>query len=101
MDVLTRVGPLRTRDRIEVTVWDPPRRIGVNHRGIVQGTGEFILTDLGGGYTSFTWKERLRFPVWLGGVVTAWLARPVLAWIWRRNLAGLQRQMASAGPDAT
>ena len=101
MNVLTRVGPLRTRDRIEVTTWDPPHRIGVIHRGIVRGTGEFVLTELGGRHTQFTWSERLRFPAWLGGAVTAWLARPVLAWIWRRNLSGLQRQMArrSPGPD--
>jgi len=85
MRVLTKVGPFRTADILEVTEWAPPSSIGVTHRGVIGGTGRFILapTDTG---TLFTWTETLSFPWWLGGPVAELVARPVLAEIWRRNL---------------
>lgn len=92
MRVATRVGPLRTTDLMEVTHWEELRAIGVAHRGLVTGEGRFELSAVAGG-TRFTWRERLSFPWWLGGPLTAWLARPVLAWVWRRNLAGLKKRL--------
>lgn len=89
MRVATRVGPLRTSDIMEVTAWEAPSTIGVDHQGLVTGSGAFTLTRAGDG-TRFTWSETLSFPWWLGGPVTAWLAKPVLSWIWRRNLRGLK-----------
>ena len=88
MEVLTRVGPLRTTDVIRVMTWEPPNRIGVVHEGLVEGVGEFRLEPNGAG-TSFTWDEELSFPWYLGGAIAAWVARPVLAWVWRRNLQRL------------
>lgn len=88
MRVLTRVGPLRTTDEIRVVSWEPPRRIGVVHEGLVTGIGEFRLSPEGGG-TRFSWQEELGFPWYLGGVVTAFLARPLLRRVWRRNLRRL------------
>ncbi|MGH8911809.1 MAG: SRPBCC family protein [Acidimicrobiia bacterium] len=92
MRVHTRIGPLRTVDVIEVTEWDPVRRIGVSHRGLISGYGSFDLAALAGG-TRITWSEDLIFPMWLGGRVTAWFARPILAAVWRRNLAALKRRI--------
>jgi len=89
MKVATRVGPFRTVDIMEVTEWQPGSTIGVEHRGIVTGTGAFSIEPRGDG-TRFTWSETLSFPWWLGGAVVAWLARPVLAAIWRRNLDRLK-----------
>jgi uncharacterized protein YndB with AHSA1/START domain len=86
MEVLTKVGPLRTIDVIVVTKWEEQRLIAVAHRGLVRGQGEFELADTEGG-TLLWWRERLTFPWWLGGPVTAQLARPFLARIWRQNLA--------------
>jgi hypothetical protein len=57
----------------------------VVHEGSVKGTGEFILTPIGGA-THFIWTEELHFPWWLGGVLTEIGSRPVLASIWRHNL---------------
>ncbi len=85
MEVETRIGPLRTRDVMEVVAWEPPRRIEVTHKGLFQGTGQFLLEPVDGG-TRFTWEERLRFPWFLGGPLGARIARPILAWVWRRNL---------------
>lgn len=93
MLVETRVGPLRTEDLIEVTGWEPERRITVVHRGVVSGEGILQLDALAGG-TRVQWSERLQFPWRWGGPLTAWLARPVLAWVWRRNLHRLARSFA-------
>jgi uncharacterized protein YndB with AHSA1/START domain len=88
----TRVGPFRTTDVMEITRWVPDRAMGVSHKGLVRGSGTFTLRPLRGGRTRFTWRERLRFPWWLGGPVTAIAAKPVLRHIWRRNLRNLQRR---------
>ena len=95
MRVETRVGPLRTTDVMEVTEWEDSRTIGVRHQGLVTGHGKFILENAGSG-TSFTWNERLTFPLYLGGPLTAVFAKPVLRWIWRRNLEGLRHRIESA-----
>jgi carbon monoxide dehydrogenase subunit G len=89
MRVTTRVGLLRTTDVMEVTEWDPPRVIGVAHRGLVGGAGRFRLEPEGDG-TRFEWSEDLRFPWFLGGPAGAFIARPILRGIWRRNLQRLK-----------
>lgn len=85
--VETRLGPLRTRDRMTFTEWVAPERMAVEHRGVVSGSGAFTLESIDPGMTRFTWEERLRFPWFLGGPVGAYLARPLLRAVWRRNLA--------------
>jgi carbon monoxide dehydrogenase subunit G len=97
----TRVGPLRTVDRMVVTEWEPGRAMGVDHRGLVTGTGRFSLEPAGSagaaagagagasggaGATVLTWDEDLRFPWWLGGPVASVAARPVLRRLWSGNL---------------
>ncbi len=95
MEVATRVGPLRTRDVMEVTEWIDRQRIGVRHTGLITGQGAFELEAIDPASTRFTWKERLAFPWFLGGPLTAWLAAPVLTAIWKRNLKRLQAQLES------
>jgi carbon monoxide dehydrogenase subunit G len=90
----TRVGPLRTLDRMEVTEWAPGEAIGVDHRGIVTGTGRFTLrASTDGQRTELTWDEDLRLPWYLGGLLTAALARPVLRRVWTANLRRLAAQL--------
>lgn len=95
----TKVGPLRTDDLLEITDWDEPRRIGVRHSGTVTGTGSFILEPIDHGRrTRLTWSETLRFPLWLGGPVTASLAgRLVLRRIWAANLVRLRQLIEHPG----
>jgi len=73
-----------------VTEWEPGRAIGIDHRGIVTGSGRFTLRRRPGDRTRFTWNERLTFPWWMGGPVGALAAKPVLRAIWRRNLRRLK-----------
>lgn len=86
MEVATRVGPLRTRDIIEVIEWVEGERIGARHLGLVAGVGSFELAPLDPALTRFTWREDLAFPWFLGGRLTARIAAPILAAVWRRNL---------------
>lgn len=89
-DCDTRIGPFRLVDRMEITRWAPGRAMGVRHRGLVTGEGEFRLVPRRRGRTRFVWSERLHFPWWMGGPVGAVLARPVLRRVWRRNLRNLK-----------
>ena len=93
----TKVGPLRMTDLMEITRWDPGRAMGVSHRGLVRGSGTFTLRPVRGGRTRFTWTERLRFPLLLGGRVTAVAAKPVLRRVWKRNLHNLRQRFDRAG----
>ena len=96
---VTKVGPIRLRDDMEITAWEPGRRMGVRHDGLVTGEGEFTLAALDGGRrTLFTWTETLRLRWWLGGPLGERLvARYVLGVIWRGNLRRL-RTIAEATP---
>jgi uncharacterized protein YndB with AHSA1/START domain len=83
----TRVGPLRTLDRMEVTEWSPGQAIGVHHAGVVTGTGRFTLRGSADGRrTELVWDEDLRLPWFLGGPLGAAVARPILRRLWTGNL---------------
>ena len=90
-DCVTRIGPLHTTDRMEITEWDPDRAMGIEHRGVVTGRGLFTLRRRPRGRTRFTWTEELIFPWWMGGAVGALVAKPVLRAVWRRNLRRLKQ----------
>jgi uncharacterized protein YndB with AHSA1/START domain len=93
----TKVGPIKLRDRMEITKWEPGLRMGVRHDGVVTGTGTFELTPLDlDRRTRFTWTEDLRFPWYLGGRAGELLGgRWLLTLIWGRNLRALARIVES------
>ena len=101
-DCDTKVGPLRTTDRMEITEWVPGRVMGVAHRGVVTGVGRFTIRRrwLGRG-TRFAWEEELRFPWYVGGPVAGLLAAPVLGAVWKRNLRRLKAQVESTQEERT
>jgi len=89
-DCVTKIGPLRTTDRMEITEWAPEKAMGIEHRGAVTGRGLFTLSKIPLLGTRFTWMEELTFPWWMGGPVGALAAKPVLRAVWRRNLRRLK-----------
>ncbi len=97
-ECVTKVGPIRLTDRMEITEWDPGRTMGVRHTGLVTGTGRFTITPLDGGQRSrFAWEEDLTFPWWLGGRAGAAIGgRTVMHRIWVGNLERL-RTLVEAG----
>ena len=94
---LTRLGPFTTRDAMTITRWDDGVAMGVTHRGIFTGHGEFVL-DADADATRVTWHEDLRFPWWLAGPLGEVVARPILRKVWRKNLANLAELVAPRGP---
>lgn len=97
----TKIGPIKLRDRMEITEWEPPRRMGVRHDGVVTGTGAFELAPLDlDRRTRFTWTEDLRFPWYLGGRVGELLGgRWLLILIWNRNLRKLAKIVESQSDE--
>ncbi len=94
MQVETRFGPLRTLDVMEVTGWEEGKSIEVAHHGLVKGRGTLKAIPLDQ-ETLVSWEEKLEFPWWLGGALTALLARPILAAVWRGNLQRLEQSLTS------
>jgi Polyketide cyclase / dehydrase and lipid transport len=92
-ECVTGIGPLVTTDVLIVTEWQPRRAIGISHQGAVRGRGRFTLRRKRGGRTRFCWRERLRFPWWMGGPLGEVLAWPVLRAIWKGNLRRLKARV--------
>lgn len=81
--------PLVT-DELKVTVWEPPRWLGIEHRGFVRGVGEWGLEPVGGG-TEFIWRESLRMPPPLLGELALWVYSPVQRAMLKRSVRNLAR----------
>lgn len=79
-------------DRLEVTVWDPPRRLVMAHRGLVRGVGEWLLQPVGGG-TRFIWTEDLALPVPILGELLLLMYRPFMHRLMRSSLSNLKRMV--------
>jgi carbon monoxide dehydrogenase subunit G len=60
-DATVRIGGIRTRDRIRVAMWEPPRILVIDHLGWVKGSGEIQLVPIEGG-TRMRWRETLFAP---------------------------------------
>lgn len=89
----TKVGPFRLTDEMEITAWRPGKVMGVRHVGLVTGTGRFTLRRARGGRTRFTWEERLRYPLWMGGPVGGIVGDQVMRQVWKRNLRRLKAEV--------
>lgn len=91
-ECVTKVGPIRLTDQMEITAWEPGRGMGVRHSGLVTGDGRFTITPIGDGRRSrFSWEEELTFPWWLAGPVGSAIGGPVvLKRIWKGNLRRLK-----------
>jgi hypothetical protein len=80
--------PLFT-EQLEVTEWDPPRRLEMTHRGFIRGIGTWELTSEGPG-TRFRWAEDVSLPVPVVGEVALWVYRPFLLYLMRGALRDLR-----------
>jgi hypothetical protein len=78
-------------DLLRVSAWDPPRRLAIDHQGLVTGSGEWTLEPLANGRTRFRWVEELRMPPPVLGDLALWLYSPWQRWMLRRSLRNLGR----------
>lgn len=69
VEALTGYGPLTIVDPMEITEWDPPRRVTLRHTGpLVKGTATYAVTAVGEHRSRLTWSEELVAPLpWLRG----------------------------------
>jgi carbon monoxide dehydrogenase subunit G len=86
-----RIGGLRVRDRIRVSMWEPPRILVIDHVGWVKGAGEIQLVPIREG-TRMRWRETLFAPRLLGpvGRVGLRLFAPLMNRIFQRDLRVLR-----------
>jgi hypothetical protein len=78
-------------DVLEVTVWEPPRRYEVLHRGQFTGRGRFLLEPVRGG-TVFMWQEDFRPPLGvLGELGFSLVVGPHLRRVLGRSMANARR----------
>ncbi len=98
LEVRTKVFgiPLAT-DRVRVTAWEPPRRLAIDHVGVVVGIGEWDLEATGAG-TRFIWYESFRMPPPVLGGLALWLYSPYQRFMLRRSVRNLTR-LVEASPD--
>jgi hypothetical protein len=91
---VTKVGPIVLLDKMHITSWVENAAMGVEHRGLVRGSGSFTLSSRGTG-TLIAWREELYFPWWMGGSAGAFVASPILAALWRKNLRNFAATLPS------
>jgi carbon monoxide dehydrogenase subunit G len=92
---VTKVAGVGFSDPMEVTRWDPPRRIEVRHHGrVVRGTGTFLVEPAPGG-AWLRWAEDLDLPLGAAGRVGFAVAGPAFRLLLRRSLRRLARMVES------
>ena len=93
LTAVTKVAGVGFSDAMEVTRWDPPRRVEVAHLGrVVRGTGTFAVEPAPGGAWCI-WAEDLDLPLGLLGRLGFALLRPAFQLMLRRSLRRLARQV--------
>ncbi len=78
-------------DRLRVIAWEPPRRLAVDHAGLVTGLGEWLLEPDPSGGTRLTWTEELEMPPPVLGAAALRLYAPIQRRMLRRSLDNLRR----------
>ncbi len=89
----TKIGPFVTQDEMTITTWHDLEVMGVEHRGLVRGRGEFTLIATSESETHMVWREKLTFPWWMAGPIGVTVAHPILRKIWSGNLRRLGEQL--------
>lgn len=94
---VTKVAGVGFSDPMEVTRWEPPRRVDVRHLGrVLRGTGSFQVEPAPGG-AWFVWSEDLDLPLGLAGRLGFAVVGPLFRRMLRRSLRRLAR-MVEASP---
>src|SRR5438093_845376 len=84
-------------EQMEVTAWEPPRRLVISHGDPVEGRGTWGLSPEPGG-TRWRWAEDVRLKVPVVGEIAARCYRPVMGWLMGRSMDAARRALIAAGP---
>lgn len=74
---------------LEVTGWEPPRRLEMTHRSFVRGVGTWELAAEGS-VSRFTWVEDLSLPVPVLGELALFVYRPFMRHLMRGAMRDLR-----------
>ena len=85
-----KIAGLKTKDRIRVSVWDPPRALDIEHLGWVKGLGAMRCYPSDSG-THLFWKETLVPPWGLLGAVGIRMFKHTMRKIFQRDLLLLKK----------
>jgi hypothetical protein len=78
-------------DVMDIVTWDPPRELGVVHRGAFTGTASFLLEPVPGG-TVFVWVEAFKPPLGpLGELGYILFVRSYLRKVWTKSMDNVRR----------
>jgi carbon monoxide dehydrogenase subunit G len=91
-----KIAGIKTRDKVRVTGWEPPRRLAIEHLGWVSGAGEIYVVPSGPGRSHLFWREELYPPLGLLGALGLTAFKPVMRRIFVRDLDVLVGLAASA-----
>lgn len=95
LEAFSGVGGLGFLDRMEITLWQPPRSCHVRHTGrVIKGTGAFEVEPRGDGLSRFHWRENLDLPLGRLGQLGWLLLRPLFARAVQLSLRRFARQVA-------
>ena len=101
IEAFTGLGRVGVLDRMEITLWEPPRRCHVRHLGrVVRGTGAFDVEPLARGRSRFVWREDLVLPLGVLGRLGWPLVRPVFAFGVQLSLRRFARWVEAGRPSA-
>jgi len=101
IEAFTGLGRVGVLDRMEITLWEPPRRCHVRHLGrVVRGTGAFDVEPLARGRSRFVWREDLDLPLGVLGRLGWPLVRPVFAFGVQLSLRRFARWVEAGRPSA-
>jgi Polyketide cyclase / dehydrase and lipid transport len=82
---------------MEVTAWEPSRRLEMRHGSLVAGAGVWELGETDGG-TRFRWSEDIALRVPLVGELAARAYRPVMRMLMSRAQRSLRAYVIAIGP---
>ena len=92
---VTKVAGVGFSDPMEVSSFQPPRRIDVRHLGrVVRGTGTFLVEPAPGG-AWFVWAEDVDLPLGMVGRLGFVVVGPAFRLLLRRSLRRLARRVES------
>jgi hypothetical protein len=98
LEVRTRLlGIPAFTEPIEVTAWDPPRRLEIRHGSVVAGTGVWNVAEDAAG-ARFRWSESIRLRVPFVGELAASAYRPLMRSLMGRAQRCLRTYIIAIGP---
>jgi carbon monoxide dehydrogenase subunit G len=87
-EATVRIAGIATRDKVRISVYEPPRRLVIDHLGWVGGFGEMVLVPSGDS-TFLYWREELRAPLGLAGRLGLAAMKPLMKRVFARDASVL------------